>query len=35
MLTYVPAAIALWLAFNLFVVLWLGGGESHRSPDVE
>ena len=24
MLTYVPPMIALWLAFDLFVVLWMG-----------
>jgi Flp pilus assembly protein protease CpaA len=35
MLTYVPAAIALWLALSLFVVLWLGGGDSPRLPEDE
>jgi hypothetical protein len=29
MLTYVPATLALWLAFDLLVVLWLG---SRRLP---
>ena len=33
MLTYLPAAIALLLAFNLFVVLLLGADGSHRTAD--
>jgi hypothetical protein len=34
MLTYVPAIIALWVAFDLFVVLLMGVA-SHRSPEGE
>jgi len=33
MLTYLPAAIALWVAINLLVVLWLGAGASRRADD--
>ena len=33
MLTYLPAAIALWVAINLLVVLWLGAGGSRRAED--
>jgi hypothetical protein len=33
MLTYLPAAIALWLAFNLFVVLLLGSDAARRPPN--
>jgi hypothetical protein len=35
MLTYLPMAIALWLAIDLLVVLWLGGGASRRSAEDE
>lgn len=31
MLTYLPATIALWLAFDLLVVLLIGAA-SHRAP---
>ena len=33
MMTYLPAAIALWVAINLLVVLWLGA--SRRSAERE
>jgi len=35
MLTYLPAAIALWVAINLLVVLWLGAGASRHSAEDE
>ena len=33
MLIYLPAAIALWVAIDLLVVLWLGAGASRRAED--
>ena len=35
MLTYLAAAIGLWLAINLLVVLWLGAEASRSSAEDE
>jgi len=35
MMTYLPAAIALWIAINLLVVLWLGASASRHSAEDE
>ena len=36
MLIYVGAVLALWLAFNVLFVIWMGSGSRRSSnPDVE